>query len=69
VSKALAANQPPEQLVEQAFLAALARPPSAAEQQRFVPLLAGATDPKEKRLALEDTYWALLSSNEFLFNH
>jgi hypothetical protein len=29
----------------------------------------GATDVKERRLALEDVYWALLSSREFLFNH
>jgi len=69
VAKALAASAPSAQTVEQAFLAALSRPPSAAEQQKFAALLSGSTDEKEKRLVLEDTYWALLSSNEFIFNH
>jgi hypothetical protein len=69
VSKALAANKPAPQLVEDAFVASLSRLPSDAEKTRFAALLSNAKDPTEKRLILEDAYWALLSSKEFLFNH
>ncbi len=70
VATALASGKPVPQLVEEAYLAALARLPTAAERERFEKVLGEAKDnPEEKRLALEDTYWALLSSREFLFNH
>ena len=54
--------------MEDAFIAGLSRLPSDAERMRFASALQ-ASDVKEKRLALEDVYWALLSSREFLFNH
>jgi len=69
VSKALAAKKPAEELIGDAFLSALSRVPTEAERTRFGALLAEAKDETEKRLVLEDTYWALLSSREFLFNH
>jgi hypothetical protein len=69
IAKAVAANRAPEQMVDDAFLGALSRPPSEPERAKFTALLAAAPDAKEKRLALEDAYWALLSSREFLFNH
>jgi hypothetical protein len=69
VARAAAAARPPAEILEEAFLATLARLPSAAEREKFSALLAAAPDAKEKQLALEDIYWALLSSREFLFNH
>jgi hypothetical protein len=69
VSRALAANLSPEQMIDDAFLSAFARPPSDAERKRLTELLADIPDANERRLRLEDTYWALLSSREFLFNH
>ena len=57
-----------EKLVDDAFLASLSRLPANSEREQFASALS-STDPKEKRLALEDVYWALLSSREFLFNH
>jgi hypothetical protein len=55
-------------VIEDAFLRCLSRPPTTAERARFVTELAGAPE-NAKRAALEDVYWALLSSREFLFNH
>ena len=70
VATALASGKPAAALVEDAYLAALARLPTAGERERFERVIADAKDnPDEKRLGLEDTYWALLSSREFLFNH
>ena len=68
VNKALSSSAPIERMIEEAYLAALSRPPSPPERERIAQLFAGA-DEKEKRALLEDTYWALLSTNEFLFNH
>jgi hypothetical protein len=67
VAQALASGKPIPQLIEDAYLAALARFPTDTERERFDRLF---TDAKEdRRVLLEDTYWALLSSREFLFNH
>ena len=62
------ANVPDEKIVEDAYLSALSRLPTASERQKLVELLK-ETKPEERRAALEDLYWSLLSSREFLFNH
>jgi hypothetical protein len=60
----------PEQMVERAYLTALSRFPTKAEKEKMTAVIIQAqTSDKEKRAALEDIYWALLSSKEFLFNH
>lgn len=57
-----------EQVVEEAYLSALARLPSAGEKSKLTRMLDEAGD-EQKGTVLEDIYWALLSSKEFLFNH
>jgi hypothetical protein len=64
-------------IVEHLFLSALSRRPTAAERERMTRALRDATtgldDPKaaatSRRQAVEDLYWAVLTSREFLFNH
>jgi hypothetical protein len=68
VAKEAASGASPQELIDHAFLASLSRTPTDAERKRFAASLQ-TNDAKEKRLALEDIYWALLSSREFLFNH
>ena len=68
IAKWIDAKMPPEKIVEEAYLTALARLPTATEQDKIKKIL-GAADGKDQRAALEDMYWALLSSKEFLFNH
>jgi hypothetical protein len=56
----------PEKAVEELFLAAYARQPSAAERRKVLGYL---QREKDLRRGLEDVLWALLNSKEFLFNH
>jgi formylmethanofuran dehydrogenase subunit D len=68
IAKWIAAKMPPEKIVEEAYLTALARFPTATEKEKIKKVLDAAGE-KDQRAALEDLYWALLSSKEFLFNH
>jgi hypothetical protein len=68
LSRRLAEGWTPDQIVEELFLAALARYPTDAELERITAVLAESGD-ESPRAALEDVYWSVLSSKEFLFNH
>ena len=68
IATLLAAKKTNEEILEDAFLSTLSRWPTATEKTRSLKLLADAGEP-ERRAALEDLYWSLLSSKEFLFNH
>jgi hypothetical protein len=57
-----------ETLIDEAYLVALSRYPSPQEKGKMVAALESAEGP-DKRAALEDMLWALLSTREFLFNH
>ncbi|MBI3876865.1 MAG: DUF1553 domain-containing protein, partial [Verrucomicrobia bacterium] len=68
IEQQLAAHLTAERLIEETFLSALARFPTETEKAKFVASLAAGGDT-EKRALVEDIYWSLLSSREFLFNH
>lgn len=68
VDQLLNSQQPNEKLVQDAYLIALARQPTSAEKTKATELLATAS-PTDRRAALEDLFWSLMSSKEFLFNH
>lgn len=56
------------QVVETLYLAALSRLPSDREKGPLLEALASTPDG-ERRQAIEDLYWSVLTSREFLFNH
>ena len=58
----------PEKLVEEAFMLCLSRAPTAAEREAMVGAVAQA-EGEARRGALEDLFWALMTSREFLFQH
>jgi hypothetical protein len=66
VEKLLAAKNDPLIASEELYLRCLGRAPSPAETERIAGKLAGSPDKKK---SLEDLFWALLNTNEFLFNH
>jgi Protein of unknown function (DUF1549)/Protein of unknown function (DUF1553) len=55
-------------LIEEIYLASLARFPSDAERSQLIALLPSPGDASEHEI-IEDIFWGLLSSREFLFNH
>jgi hypothetical protein len=67
ISQLLKAKTPDGEVVDRLYLAALSRYPRPEEKKRILAVL--GTDTKEKRAVLEDLYWGVLSSKEFLFNH
>jgi hypothetical protein len=68
IEQLLAAKTPDEKIVEEAYLSALSRMPTDAEEQRLISEL-GQGPTAERRQAIEDLFWSLLSGKEFLFNH
>ncbi|EEF60703.1 DUF1549 domain-containing protein [Pedosphaera parvula] len=68
IAKWMADKIPADKIIEDAYLTSLSRFPTATEKQKMVATIDQAGE-KDKRAALEDIYWALLSSKEFLFNH
>jgi hypothetical protein len=59
-----------EEAVRRVYLLALCREPSEAERAKFKGLLAeaGADKQSSRREVLEDLFWSVLASKEFLFN-
>ncbi len=66
VPKMLEAQMNPAQVVEALYIRCLSRRPTPQEMEKFQTVLAADGDPKP---ALEDVFWAVLNSREFLFNH
>ncbi len=61
---------PLEEVIDQAYLSALSRMPSAEERRKVLALVAEADREKvARRETLEDVLWSLMTSPEFLFAH
>jgi hypothetical protein len=66
VAAMLKAKVPPEQVVEELYIRCLSRAPTPKERTDLAKLLDGQ---KDKQKALDDVFWALLNTREFMFNH
>jgi hypothetical protein len=67
LDKVATSGVPPSQKIDTLYLAALARVPSAKERQVATALLNARKG--DVAGALQDVWWAVLNSNEFIINH
>jgi hypothetical protein len=68
VTQLLATDPSPERIVDEAWITCLSRRPTDAERKTLVDMLA-TVPAEEKRAAVEDLWWSLMTSREFLFRH
>ena len=61
----LEAGKKPPEVVEEIYLRCLSRKPTEAELKRIAELCGDAEKPVAE---LQDVFWAVLNSREFLFN-
>jgi hypothetical protein len=66
VKQLLDAGKTPHQVIDTLYVRTLCRKPTQEETDRLVAVVASDDQPQR---ALEDVFWALLNSREFLFNH
>ncbi len=66
VKKWLEAKMEVPQIIEHIFVRSLSRKPTEAEVQSLTKLVAESPNPQA---GLEDAFWVVLNSREFMFNH
>jgi hypothetical protein len=71
VKRMLDENRSAEQIVEEIYLRTLTRMPTEKERTSLLEILQdpAAQDPAAIQRNLEDGFWAILNSREFVFNH
>jgi hypothetical protein len=67
VEKMVAAGKKDDEIITELFLRVFGRVPAAVEAKSINAAI--AADPNNRRLVLEDAFWALMNSKEFYFNH
>lgn len=66
IARRIGEKKVPQEIIEELYIRCLTRKPVLHERTAFEVLLANEPD---KQKALEDVFWALLNSREFMFNH
>lgn len=59
----------PEEVIRLLYLKTVNREPTGEEQGKLMAAVNEGQDEKEKQAILNDVFWALLNSKEFIFNH
>lgn len=66
IDRLLAEGKPVEAIIDEVYVRCLTRRPTAEEKAKLVETVNAAPD---KNVALQDVFWAVLNTKEFMFNH
>jgi hypothetical protein len=66
IGRRLAEKKPPAAIIDELYVRCLCRKPLPGEKAKLEGLVAAE---KDKKKALDDVFWAVLNSREFMFNH
>jgi len=66
VGKLLKEKKTPEEILDEIYVRCLSRMPSADEKTKVLALVNAEKDQKQ---VLEDAFWAVLNTREYMFNH
>jgi len=66
MKKLLAEKKEPPEIIDSLYIRCLTRRPTAEEKERLLSVVKAAPSAQQ---GLEDVFWAVLNSREFLFNH
>ena len=69
IGEMIAAKKTNAEMIDALYLRTLSRNPTPVESEKLLAAVAEGANPNEQRNILEDIFWALLNSKEFIFNH
>ncbi|MBC7980694.1 MAG: DUF1553 domain-containing protein, partial [Armatimonadetes bacterium] len=69
ISDMIAEKKEPDAIIEHLYLISLSRVPTSMEKEKLSAAVKAAIDDNDRQQILEDIFWALLNSKEFIFNH
>ena len=70
VKKLVGEGKTPQQIIEEIYIRSLTRKPTPDETKQLLGQVAAVgDDAAQKQLVLNDVFWAVLNSKEFMFNH